>query len=126
MPHPRMYSDDDPHLDGVRRVCLALPEAVEVEAWGWPSFRAGARGKMFAIYDNHGEAGYALTFKADPAERTALMEDKRFFEPWYWGARGWLALDLVSTQPDWAEVAELVETAYRQVALKRQLRALEA
>ena len=126
MPHPRMYSDDDPHLDGVRRVCLALPEAVEVEAWGWPSFRAGAKGKMFAIYDNHGEAGYALTFKADPAEWAALREDKRFFQPWYWGARGWLALDLVSTEPDWAEVAELVETSYRQVALTRQRKALEA
>ena len=126
MPHPRMYSDDDPHLDWVRRVCLALPEAVEVEAWGWPSFRAGAKGKMFAIYDNHGETGYALTVKADPAERAALMEDKRFFQPWYWGARGWLALDLVSTEPDWAEVAELVETSYRQVALTRQRKALEA
>ena len=88
-----MYADDDPHLDGVRRVCLALPEAVEVEAWGWPSFRAGAKGKMFAIYDHHSDDGYALTFKADPADRAALLEDKRFFEPWYWGARGWLALE---------------------------------
>jgi predicted DNA-binding protein (MmcQ/YjbR family) len=120
-----MYSDDDPHLDGVRRVCLALPEAVEVEAWGWPSFRAGATGKMFAIYDYQSDAGYALTFKADPADRAALLEDKRFFEPWYWGARGWLALDL-GTGPDWVEVAELVESSFRQVALKRQLRALEA
>jgi hypothetical protein len=81
---------------------------------------------MFAIYDNHGDAGYALTFKADLADRAALLRDKRFFEPWYWGARGWLALDLVAAEPDWAEVAELVETSYRQVALKRQLRALEA
>ena len=85
MPHPRMYADDDPQLGGVRRVCLALPEAVEVEAWGWPSFRAGAKGKMFAIYDHHSDDGYALTFKADPADRAALLEDKRFFEPWYWG-----------------------------------------
>jgi predicted DNA-binding protein (MmcQ/YjbR family) len=120
-----MYADDDPHLDGVRRVCLALPEAVEVEAWGWPSFRAGARGKMFAIYDRHSDRGYALTFKADPAERAGLVRDPRFFEPWYWGARGWLALDLAGTSPDWVEVGELVETSYRQVALKRQLKALE-
>ena len=121
-----MYADDDPQLSGVRRVCLALPEAVEVEAWGWPSFRAGAKGKMFAIYDHHSDDGYALTFKADPADRAALLEDKRFFEPWYWGARGWLALNLETAEPDWTEVAELVETSYRQVALKRQLKALEA
>jgi predicted DNA-binding protein (MmcQ/YjbR family) len=120
-----MYADEDPHLDGVRRVCLALPEAAEVEAWGWPSFRAGTKGKMFAIYDHHSDLGYALTFKAEPAERQALVQDERFFEPWYWGARGWLALNLERRDPDWTEVAELVTGSYRQVALKRQLKALE-
>lgn len=39
MSHPRMYSDDDPYLADLRELCLAFPEAVEVEAWGWPSFR---------------------------------------------------------------------------------------
>ena len=29
-----MYSDDDPYLADLRKVCLALPESVEVEAWG--------------------------------------------------------------------------------------------
>jgi predicted DNA-binding protein (MmcQ/YjbR family) len=118
-----MYADDDPHLAGVRRVCLALPEAVEVEAWGWPSFRAGAEGKMFALYNRHDDVGYAVTVKADPAERGGLLADPRFFAPWYWGTRGWVALTLAD--PEWAEVTELVETSYRQVALKRQLRALE-
>ena len=121
-----MYADDDPHLGGVRRVCLALPEAVEVEAWGWPSFRAGAKGKMFAIYDRPQRRRVRADVQGRPSRPGRAAEDKRFFEPWYWGARGWLALNLETAEPDWTEVAELVETSYRQVALKRQLKALEA
>jgi predicted DNA-binding protein (MmcQ/YjbR family) len=124
MPHPRMYADDDPHLDDVRRVCLALPEAVEVEAWGRPTFRAGAKGKMFAIFEGDAARPYGLVFKPAPDERDALLADSRFWSPAYHGASGWLAHDLSTA--DWAEVAELVETSYRQVALKRQLKALEA
>src|SRR6266536_930574 len=41
MAHPRMYGDDDPFLAKLREVCLGLPESVEVEAWGRPTFRAG-------------------------------------------------------------------------------------
>lgn len=40
MAHPPMYQDDDPYLAEVRKVFLAFPEAVEVEAWGRPTFQA--------------------------------------------------------------------------------------
>ena len=119
-----MYSDDDPHLADVRRVCLALPEAVEVEAWGRPTFRAG-KGKMFAVFEGDDEHPYAVIFKPEPAERPALLQDKRFYSPAYYGSSGWVALDLTATPPDWDEVGELMATSYRQVANKRQLRALE-
>lgn len=39
-PHPRMYADDDPYLSELRGVCLGLPETVDVEALGRPTFRA--------------------------------------------------------------------------------------
>jgi hypothetical protein len=35
-------------LARLRKVCLALPEAHEVEAWGEPTFRV--RNKLFAMY----------------------------------------------------------------------------
>ncbi|HKA92502.1 MAG TPA: MmcQ/YjbR family DNA-binding protein, partial [Acidimicrobiia bacterium] len=42
------------------------------------------------------------------------------------GPGGWLALDFAARKRvDWTEVAELVESSYRQVALKRMLKALE-
>ncbi len=119
-----MYADDDPYLTDVRRACLALPEAVEIEAWGRPTFRAGPRGKMFAIFEGHGDHPYGLIFKPEAGERAALVADSRFYSPAYYGPSGWLALDLTAAPPDWDEVAELVSGSYRQVALKRQLAAM--
>ena len=112
-----MYDEDDPLLADLRKVCLALPEAAEVESWGRPTWRAGAKGKMFAVYGAEG-----LIFKPEPAERDALLHDRRYSIPPYFGPSGWLALDL--TDPDWTEVAEIAETSYRQVALKRQVKEL--
>jgi hypothetical protein len=121
--HPRMYSDDDPYLADVRRVCRALPETAEVEAWGRPTFRAGKR--MFAVFEGNDDHPYALVLKPDPAEREALLADPRFYVPPYHGPYGWVALDLTAAEVDWVEVAELAETSYRQVALKRMLAALD-
>jgi predicted DNA-binding protein (MmcQ/YjbR family) len=124
MSHPRMYSDDDPFLSEVREVCLALPEAVEVEAWGRPTFRAGK--KIFATFIGSEEEEYGLILKPDPDDADALRQDDRFFAPKYWGPGGWLQLRLGAAAVDWEEVAELVEGSYRQVALKRMLTALDA
>ena len=76
MAHPRMYNDDDPHLAEVRALCLSFPEAVEVEAWGRPTFRAG---KMFCVYSGTDEHPNAILLQADEDERPALLEDDRFY-----------------------------------------------
>ena len=124
MAHPKMYSDDDPFLTELRGVCLALPESVEVEAWGWPTFRAGK--KIFALFGGHDEGRNNVIFKPEADERPALLSDDRFFSPPYWGPSGWLALNFAAAPVDWAEVAELVEGSYRQVALKRMLKVLDS
>ncbi len=123
MDHPRRYDDDDPHLAVLRTVCLAFPESVEVEAWGRPTFRAGK--KIFAVFSGTEDHPTSVVFKPDDEEREALAIDRRFYSPPYFGPGGWLALDLVASEPDWGEVAELVESSYRQVALKRMLRTLD-
>jgi predicted DNA-binding protein (MmcQ/YjbR family) len=122
MAHPRMYRDDDPYLKELREVCLALPEAVEVEAWGRPTFRAG---KIFALFSGTDERQYGMIFKPESDERAALLEEPRFYSPPYYGPSGWLALDFDAAPVDWDEVAELVEESYRQIALKRMLKALD-
>ena len=122
MSHPRTYSEDDPYLADIRRSALALPEAVEVEAWGRPTFRAGK--KMFAMFVHQDGHGFAVAFKPDAEERPALISDPRFYKPPYLGPSGWLALDLTVAPVDWTEVGELLEASYRQVALKRMLNKL--
>ena len=119
MSHPRTYSEDDPFLAELRRLALALPEAVEIEAWGRPTFRAGK--KMFAMFVHQDGHGFALAFKPDPEEQPALSREPRFYKPPYLGPSGWLALDFTVAPVDWTEVGELLEASYRQVALKRML-----
>lgn len=118
-----MYRDDDPFLTELRQICLALPECAEVEAWGRPTFRAGK--KMFAVFEGNKQHPYAVVFKPEAEERPALLEDARFYIPAYFGPGGWLSLDFTAAPVEWAEVAELMETSYRQVALQRMLRALD-
>lgn len=118
-----MYTDDDPLLAQLRPVCLAFPEAVEVEAWGRPTFRAGR--KIFAVFGASQDHPGALVLKPEESERPALLQDPRFLVPPYFGPGGWLALDLAAAPIDWTEVAELLEGSYRQVALKRMLTTLD-
>ena len=119
MSHPRVYSDDDPYLADLRRLALALPESVEVEAWGRPTFRAGK--KIFAVFTGINEERCSLVVRPDAQERPALLAGARFYVPPYWGPSGWLALDFTAAVVDWGEVTELLEASYRQVALKRML-----
>lgn len=84
----------------------------------------GRQRKDVAVFEGDDEHPYAVLFKAEPDERPALLQDERFYSPAYYGPSGWLALDLTAATPDWDEITELVATSYRQVAIKRQLRAL--
>lgn len=119
MEHPRVFDEPDAALDRLRALCLGFPEAVEVLAWGRPTFRAGKR--IFITAGASMDRPRSIVFKPDPEERRALIQDSRFFVPPYFGPAGWLAIDFGAPGTDWVELAELVETSYRQVALKRQL-----
>lgn len=119
MAHPRTYSDTDPHLDDVRRICLELPETTEVEAWGRPTFRVAK--KMFAVF-TYMDDTHRLVFKPDDGERPALLADARVTVPKYYGPSGWLAIDL-DDATDWSEISELIQTSYLRTAPKR-LRAI--
>jgi predicted DNA-binding protein (MmcQ/YjbR family) len=109
-------------LKKLREICLALPESSEVEAWGHPTFRAGK--KMFAAFG--GEAGDppSLGLKVGFDRQDELLKDDRFFPTPYAAHQGWVSLP-IDGQTDWDEVSRLVREAYRQVALKRMLKALD-
>src|ERR1700722_10548618 len=109
-------------LHQVRSICLALPEAAEVEAWGHPTFRAGK--KMFAGFGETSPDGPTLGMKGGFDRQEELLKDARFFPTPYAAHQGWVSLKL-DADTDWEEVAVLLREAYKQVALKRMLKALE-
>lgn len=103
--------------DRLRAICLALPEAMEKEAWGDPTFRV--RDRIFAMF-KQGDGRPSLWCKALPGSQTVLVgaDPERFFVPPYVGHRGWVGMRL-DRRPDWNEVAELVRRSYRLTAPKR-------
>jgi predicted DNA-binding protein (MmcQ/YjbR family) len=122
-PHPEVVDPHHPLIVRLRAVCLPYPEAVEVNVWGRPTFRAGK--KIFVVAGSSLEVPLSIVFKPDPDDEPALRQDARIFSPPYFGASGWLAIELDRVD-DWSEIAELVDASYRLVALKRQLAALDA
>jgi hypothetical protein len=108
-------------LDLLRGLCLALPEAHEVEAWGEPTFRV--RNRIFATYgsadDPHGQAGPASWVKAAAGEQELRVRaaPDRFFVPPYVGVRGWIGIRL--DRIDRVELDEMLRDSYRLVAPRR-------
>ena len=108
-------------IDRVRRLCLALPEAFELETWDHPTFRVGGgRGKIFCLAADDGSS---ISVKADPVEREALLaQGEPFYLPPYVGGKGWVGVNLGHPRTDWEEVAELIATGYCLIAPKRLAR----
>lgn len=117
------FAPDDPLTQRVRAICMPYPEAAEVMAHGRCTFRAGKR--QFAIVGAVHDPVGAVEFIPDDSERPALLERDDVFVPPYEGPYGWLALRVESESGDWGLLAELLDTSYRKVALRRQLRALD-
>ena len=113
------------HLARVRRICLALPEATEQEAWGEPTFRV--RKKIFAMFaDDHHRDGHVAVWCNAPMgvqEMLVREEPEKFFRPPYVGVKGWIGIDLDHVGDD--EVRELIVQSYCMIAPKK-LQALVA
>ncbi len=105
-------------LARVRALCLALPEATERLSHGTPTWFVRHK-RSFVMFwdDHHGDGRVALWCAAPAGAQEAMVADhpEVFFRPPYVGHRGWVGMR-VDRRPDWAEVAEVVEEAYRAVA----------
>jgi hypothetical protein len=131
MAHPLSHDPDDPALARLRSICLAFPEATEKISHGRPIFRARVTFATCSGMTKAAIPGEAMTqhpcsvlIRPSDAERPALQQDARFFTPAYYGPAGWLGLDLTD-DVDWQEVAELVDTSYREVSGPRLVRLLD-
>jgi hypothetical protein len=127
--HPPSIPLDDPVLERVRRIALALPEAEERLSVGYPTF---ATTKVFCWFGGservNGSSGprhpHAVLVLPDRDDEPALRQDPRFWVPAYLGPSGWLAIDVADT--DWTEIAELIDASYRRTAPAWLVRELDA
>jgi hypothetical protein len=109
----------------LRKICLALPAATERSSHGEAAFFVG---RQFVSVDDHHHGADRLAFwcAAPPGVQEEMIAENpsQFFRPPYVGHRGWLGVR-IDLDPDWAEIAEIVREAYRQVAPKRLLAQLD-
>lgn len=104
------------HIERVRRICLALPEATEKLSHGEPTFFV--RKKVFAMCSiNHHDDGHvAVTLPAAIGIQEALIKEspKKFYRPPYVGVRGWIGVELDRVSDK--ELALHVREAWRLIA----------
>jgi predicted DNA-binding protein (MmcQ/YjbR family) len=105
-------------LARLRKICLALPETEEKEAWGDPTFRV--RNKIFAMH-KIGDGRPSLWCKSERYERDGLVEAMPaiFYVPPYVGPKGWIGVRLDVKALDWESVTAIVVQSYRAIAPKR-------
>ena len=111
----------------LRQICLALPEMTERLSHGEPAWFVQGK-KTVVTLDDHHHGGEHLAFwcpAPDGVQQEMVeQEPSRFFRPPYVGGRGWLGVR-IDNSPDWDEVAQIVEDAYRMVAPKKLIALLD-
>ena len=118
----------DAALKKLRGIATALPEVSERISHGAPTFFIREKKVLVHFFDDHhGDGRLAIWCAAGPGVQAELVEQEpeRFFVPPYVGHRGWIGLQL-DVDPDWKEVAGIVEDAYRLVAPKTLIKQLDA
>jgi hypothetical protein len=112
--------DEEP-LTTLRFLCLGLPEAREVEAWGAPTFRVKT---IFATYSDGSQyepPRPSAWIKAVPIDQALLVRraPDRFFVPPYVGPKGWIGAFLDLPDLDWDELKGLLWDAWQLSAPKK-------
>ena len=124
-----MFELDDPLLGRVRAIAMEFPGAAEKISHGRPAFFTK---KVFMYYGGSVRRGagdwvqhpQSLVMMLDAEERAALLDDPRTYMPAYLGPSGWLGVDL-APEADFEEIAELIESSYRNTAPARLIAALD-
>ena len=108
-----------------RVICMDLPGVTEKLSHGAPAFFVG---KQFLTLwlDGHHDHGFPHLWCAAPPgvqDELVTTEPDRFFRPPYVGGRGWLGVRLDAVI-DWDEMTLICEEAFRAVAPRKFIEAL--
>ena len=105
-------------VEGVRRICLALPEVSERLSHGAPTWFVRAKKTFATVWDDHhGDGRLGLVCAAPPGVQQQLVDEEpdRFYVPAYVGHRGWIGVRL-DRSLDWPEIEQIVADAYTCIA----------
>jgi len=106
----------------LRAICGALPEVTERPSHGAPTWFVRSKNAFVTLWaDGHHDHQFPHLWCAglSGAQHELVSADPgRFFRPPYVGNRGWIGVRL-DGDPDWGEVAELCQDAFRAVAPAR-------
>ncbi|MEL6981636.1 MAG: MmcQ/YjbR family DNA-binding protein [Actinomycetota bacterium] len=114
-------------LERLRAIAAQLPEITERVSHGAPTlFIRGKRVLAHLFDDHHGSGDLAIWCPAAPGVQAELVDQEpdRFFVPPYVGHKGWIGVRL-DVEPDWDEVATMLEDAFRLVAPKTLVKQLD-
>jgi predicted DNA-binding protein (MmcQ/YjbR family) len=95
-------------LARLRKICLALPDATEVEAWEHPTFRI--RNKIFCVYGGYPDDPN-ITLKVGKPALGIFLEDSRFWKASHIGNQGWISMS-AKGDLNWEELEELIKGSY--------------
>jgi hypothetical protein len=105
-------------------LCEAYPETTATSPYENEHLSLEVAGKRFGYYlqqhfGDDGRSGAVL--KAGPGVQEALVEQDpvRFWVPAFVGRHGWIGIRFDLDDPDWDEVAEFVDDAWRLTVPKR-------
>ena len=118
---PDELADERPGelAERLRRICLALPEVTERPSHSAPTWYVRDKKSFVTLWaqGHHQNQFPHLWCAAPPGAQAELIaaEPDRIFRPPYVGGRGWIGVRL-DGEPDWAEIAELCQDAYRVIA----------
>jgi hypothetical protein len=108
--------DPKKHVERVRRMCLALPGAMEKLSHGEPTFFVGKKVFAMCSTNHHNDGHYAVWVPAKPGMQQALIEDapETFYRPPYVGVKGWVGIELPKIGDD--GLADMLREAWGLIA----------
>ena len=108
-------------FDTVRQLALALPGVVEGTSYGTTAFKV--RGKLLARFHQDGDS---LAIKVEYAAREVLMgaNPRTYYITDHYRCWPWMLVRIANVDPE--ELRGLLEAAWRTLASKRDIAALEA
>ena len=110
--------DDGTQVRRLRRLCLAMPGAVEKISHGEPTFFTPKR--VFAMFANnhHADGHVAVWLPAGDGVQEALIDEapQIYVRPPYVGSSGWIGVELSRVDDD--QLASLIREAFNLIAAK--------